>query len=148
LSAGEGATHRRRFLTADIFDNLGAEIVFGTADPDLTKELEERFGDGTVMFTTFNKPRFWSWFNLSKQSAGEHPHRRPLMLDQEVARMSPDEQLIIRPGMRPMKTRRIQWWSDPRFTTLVIPPPMIPLLPVHIAADDGSTVVRRRVATP
>ena len=95
---------------ADIFDNLGAEIVFGTADPDLTKELEERLGDNTVMFTTFNRPRFWSWFKLSKQGESDHPHRRPLMLDQEVARMSPDEQIIIRPGMRPMKTRRISWW--------------------------------------
>ena len=68
---------------ADIFDNLGAEIVFGTADPDLTKELEERLGDNTVMFTTFNRPRFWSWFKLSKQGESDHPHRRPLMLDQE-----------------------------------------------------------------
>jgi type IV secretion system protein VirD4 len=129
---------------ADIFDNLGAEIVFGTNDPDLTKELEERLGDDTVMFTTFSKPRFWSWFNLSKQSAGEHPHRRPLMLDQEVARMSPDEQLIIRPGMRPMKTNRICWYQDRRFTDLVLPPPEIPFLNVNVASDDGSTMVRRR----
>ena len=124
---------------ADVFDNLGAEIVFGTNDPDLTKELEERLGDDTVMFTTFNKPRFWSWFNLSKQSAGEHPHRRPLMLDQEVARMSPDEQLIIRPGMRPMKTRRICWYQDRRFTDLVLPPPEIPTLDLQVVPDDGTT---------
>jgi type IV secretion system protein VirD4 len=131
---------------ADVFDNLGAEIVFGTNDPDLTKELEERLGDDTVMFTTFNKPRFWSWFNLSKQSAGEHPHRRPLMLDQEVARMSPDEQLIIRPGMRPMKTRRICWYQDRRFTDLVLPPPEIPTLDPQVVPDDGTTRVQRRPA--
>lgn len=129
---------------ADIFDNLGAEIVFGTADPDLTKELEERLGDNTVMFTTFNRPRFWSWFKLSKQGESDHPHRRPLMLDQEVARMSPDEQLIIRPGMRPMKTKRIRWWTDQRFKRLVRKPPAIPLLNVRVAFDDGTTRVQRR----
>jgi type IV secretion system protein VirD4 len=129
----------------DIFDNLGAEIVFGTNDSDLTKELEERLGDDTVMFTTFSKPRFWSWFNPSKQSAGEHPHRRPLMLDQEVARMPPDEQLIIRPGMRPMKTRRICWYRDSRFTSLVRTPPEVPLLDLQVLLDDGSTVVRRAI---
>jgi type IV secretion system protein VirD4 len=131
---------------ADIFDNLGAEIVFGTADPDLTKELEERLGDNTVMFTTFNRPRFWSWFKLSKQGESDHPHRRPLMLDQEIARMSPDEQIIIRPGIRPMKTRRIQWWTDQRFTSLVRKPPAIPRLNVRVAYDDGTTRVQRRPA--
>jgi type IV secretion system protein VirD4 len=129
---------------ADIFDNLGAEIVFGTADPDLTKELEERLGDSTVMFTTFNKPRWFSLFNLSKQGQSDHPHRRPLMLDQEVARMSPAEQLIIRPGMRPMKTKRICWFKDPRFKSLELPPPKIPLLDVQIGYDDGSTRVTRQ----
>ena len=43
---------------SDLFDNLGAEIVFGTADPELTKELEERLGDATVTITTRNRPRF------------------------------------------------------------------------------------------
>jgi type IV secretion system protein VirD4 len=126
---------------ADIFDNLGAEIVFGTNDPDLTKELEERLGDNTVMFTTYNKPRFFGWLKPSKQGEAEHPHRRPLMLDQEVARMSPDEQLIIRPGMRPMKTRRIRWYDDRRFTDLVKPPPEIPYLNVQVPLDDGANHV-------
>ena len=70
---------------ADVFDNLGAEIVFGTNDPDLTKELEERLGDDTVMFTTFNKPRFWSWFNLSKQSYVDGPGSgKPYLLRQSA----------------------------------------------------------------
>lgn len=128
----------------DIFDNLGAEIVFGTTDPELTKELEERLGDSTVMFTTRNRPRFMSWFSPSKHGESDHPHRRPLMLDQEVARMSPDEQLIIRAGMRPMKTKRMRWFDDPRFTDLKRPPPVIPPLQVDVALDDGKSEIRRR----
>jgi type IV secretion system protein VirD4 len=129
---------------ADIFDNLGAEIVFGTADPELTQELEKRLGDNTVMFTTYNRPRYWAAFQWSKQNQSEHPHRRPLMLDQEVARMAPDEQLIIRPGMRPMKTRRICWYNDPQFVSRVRQPPEIPVLDVNITYDDGTARILRK----
>ena len=44
---------------ADIFDNLGAEIIFGTGDIDLAKEIENRVGDDTVIFDTITKPRFF-----------------------------------------------------------------------------------------
>jgi type IV secretion system protein VirD4 len=118
---------------ADVFDNLGAEIVFGTADPDLTKELEERLGDSTVTITTRNRPRFLAWMKPSKHGEAEHPHRRPLMLDQEVARMAPGEQLIIRPGMKPMKTERICWYSDPQFRSLPRPAPSIAPLQIEVA---------------
>lgn len=131
---------------ADIFDNLGAEIVFGTNDPKLTKELEERLGDNTVNVTTKNRPRFWAWMNWAKQSEAEHPHRRPLMLDQEIAQLSPLEQIIIRPGMKPMKTKRICWWSDPAFTTLKLKAPDVEPLALEIAYDDGTTRVLRKKA--
>jgi type IV secretion system protein VirD4 len=127
--------------TADIFDNVGAEIVFGTADAELTQELEKRLGDDTVMFTTRNKPRFMSWMNWAKHAESDHPHRRPLMLDQEIARMSPKEQLIIRPGMQPIKSLRAEWFSDPAFVSRVRAVPRIPELDVLDEMDDGSVRV-------
>jgi len=129
---------------ADIFSNLGAEIVFGTNDSDATADLEARLGDNTVMFTTRNRPRFLSWLYPAKQGESDHPHRRPLMLDQEVARMAPDEQLIIRSGMKPMKTNRARWFIDPHFTTRVRSPPEIPKLDISIAYDDGATSMPNR----
>lgn len=131
--------------TADIFDNVGAELVFGTADQELTQELEKRLGDDTVMFTTRNRPRFWASFKPSKQGESDHPHRRPLMLDQEIARMNPDEQLIIRPGMKPIKSKRARWYTDPMFTTRVRPPPSVPKLNVKVILDDGTTRIPRGV---
>lgn len=124
-----------RDAAADVFDNVGAEIVFGTADPELTKELEERLGDATVTITTRNRPRFWAWMNWSKHGESDHPHRRPLMLDQEVAQMSPDEQLIIRPGTLPMKTQRVRWYNDPTFLSMQWPPPPIPQLAIEVPAS-------------
>ncbi len=125
----------------DIFDNIGAEIVFGTNDLKLTKELSERMGDDTVNVVTQNRPRFWAWANWSRQSEAEHPHRRPLMLAQEIARMPPGDQVILRAGMLPMRTQRCQWFSDPNFASLVSPPPPVPRLAVAVAADDGRTRV-------
>ena len=100
---------------ADIFDNCGVEIMFGTNDLKLTQELSERMGDDTINVVTQNRPRFFSWVNPSKQSEAEHPHRRPLMLAQEVARMAPDDQIILRAGMLPVMTRRVRWFTDPQF---------------------------------
>lgn len=125
----------------DIFDNTGAEIVFGTNDLKLTKELSERMGDDTINVTTKNRPRFWAWLNWSKQSEAEHPHRRPLMLAQEVARMDPSEQIVLRGGMLPLKTQRACWFTDRNFTTLVRPAPEIPRLDVTVAFDDGRTTI-------
>jgi type IV secretion system protein VirD4 len=132
----------------DLFDNTGCEIIFGTNDLKLTKELSERMGDDTINVTTKNRPRFWSWMKWDKQSEAEHPHRRPLMLAQEVSRMSPEEQILLRPGMLPMKTGRARWFTDPNFTVLQRPPPQIPRLNVTVAADDGRTAVLHTPSPP
>jgi type IV secretion system protein VirD4 len=89
---------------ADIFDNLGAEVVYGTTDLELAQELEKRLGDDTINVTTLNRPRFWSWMKWDKQSAAEHPHRRPLMLAQELGRLpdneqNPEDAMVHRPEL-------------------------------------------------
>jgi len=134
----------------DILDNVGAEIVFGTNDLQLTKELSERLGDDTIDVVTKNRPRFWASFNWQKQSEAEHPHRRPLMLPQEIAQLQPSEQIVLRAGMPPMKTQRATWFNDPTFTGRARPAPEIPRLNVSVELDDGSTKLgqpRQRLKT-
>ena len=123
---------------ADVFSNLGVEIVFGTGDIKLAKEYEERLGDWTMIFTTRNQSRFFPWLNWQRMNVAQHPHRRPRILDQEIVMMPPDEQLIVRPGMKPAKSKRIRWYSDPTFRRLVHDAPDVPLLHVQIADDNGS----------
>jgi type IV secretion system protein VirD4 len=123
----------------DLFDNTGCEIVFGTNDLRLTKELSERMGDDTINVVTKNRPRWLAWMNWSKQSEAEHPHRRPLMLPQEIARLAPTEQIVLRPGMLPMRTQQARWYADPHFTSCVRLSPEIPRLNVVVAEDDGET---------
>ncbi len=134
--------------TADIFDNLGAEVIFGTGDLELAQELEKRLGDDTVNIDTLNHPRFWPSMNWSRQSIAQHPHRRPLLLAQEVIQMPSDEQIILRPGVRPMKSRKIKWWQDRSFTRARQPPPVVPTLDVQILEDDGGTEILRKPTQP
>ena len=121
-----------------MFSNLGVEVVFGTGDIKLAKEYEERLGDWTMIFTTRNQSRFFPWLNWQRMNVAQHPHRRPRILDQEIVMMPPDEQLIVRPGMKPAKSKRIRWYTDPNFRRLVHDAPDVPLLNVQIADDDGS----------
>ena len=107
-------------------------------------------GDDTVNIVTRNRPRFMAWANWSKQSEAEHPHRRPLLLRQEVLQMPPDEQLILRPGMRPIRAKKIRWWQEREFIARCKAPPQIPELTVEIPIDDGSDPIvqptRRRIS--
>src|SRR4029077_7073614 len=102
------------------------------------KEYEERLGDWTMIFTTRNQSRFFPWLNWQRMNLAQHPHRRPRILDQEIVMMPPDEQLIVRPGMKPAKSKRIRWYTDPTFRRLVHDAPDVPLLDVQIADDNGS----------
>jgi type IV secretion system protein VirD4 len=131
--------------TKDIFSNVGTEMVFGVSDIETTRELSERIGFNTVPVQTQNRPRWWSAFQWSRQSIAEHPNKRGLLLPQEIARMSPNEQIVLRAGMMPVKCKRIRWFDDQNFTRLVLPPPAVPEIPVKVAQDDGQTPVPRMI---
>jgi type IV secretion system protein VirD4 len=127
----------------DIFNNVGAEVMFSVNDLKLAKEIEERLGDNTQTVVTQNKPRFWAWMNPTKQSEAEHPHRRPLMLKQEVLGLDRAMQIVLTGGQQQL-THRICWHADPNFKDLKLPMPQPPLLALQIAYDDGTTRVMRR----
>ena len=131
-------------MAIDIFDNVGCEIIFGTGDIELAQELEKRLGDDTVLFDTENKPRWLPSLNISRQTISRHPHKRPLMYDQEILRLPRDRQIILRPGMLPMLTERICWYEDPHYLGLSLPPPAVPKLSVSVPMDDGSIVIPQR----
>ena len=136
------------YAASDIFDNVGVEMVYGTGDEKLAKQLEERLGDTTMNVVTRNRPRWFAWANPSRQTEAEHPHRRPLMLASEIMQMRPDEQLILRTGMKPIRAKKIRWWQEPEFVDRQSPTPTIPKLEVLIAMDDGTRLSRPHRAAP
>ena len=84
----------------DVFDNVGAELVLGTGDQVLAKQIEERLGDATINVITRTRPRFLPFFNVARQTDAEHPRRRPAILAAEIMRMPPHQMLVLRAGMR------------------------------------------------
>jgi len=131
-------------LATDIFDNIGAEIIFGTGDIALAEELEKRIGHDTVTYDTQNKPRWMAAMQLRRQTISTHPHKIPLLWAQEILRLPRDQQIILRPGMQAMLTERICWYEDPHYLALVSPAPIVPKLKVDIPLDDGSIVIPQR----
>ncbi len=123
----------------DILDNVGAEIVFGTNDQKLCNEVSERVGYDTVQATSTSRPRFFSLFRHKEQSQTEHQHKRALLLPQEVAQMPPDEQIIFRAALPPIRTGRVRWFEDWFFAPLAAPTPAAPVLAVPVPDDDGKT---------
>lgn len=125
----------------NLFQNTGAEIVFGASDMKLCREISERAGNNTVMETSTSRPRFMGWLFPGRQSESETARRRALLLPQEVQRMPEDEQLIFRPGMQPLRTQRVRWYTDRTFKPLEVQAPEVPRLAVHVAPDDGTAQV-------
>lgn len=129
---------------ADIFANASTQVFLsGISDEETARELERRMGDDTVPITTRNRPRFLSWLNPKRQGLSDHPHRRPLMLAQEVLSMDAGKEIIWRAGTSVLADK-IRWWRDPWFRGLALPPPDIPALQIDVPLDDGQAIAPRR----
>jgi len=120
-----------------ILDNCGLEVVFGTKDLKLCEELSARLGYGTVDGIARSGPRFWRVFRRDRLSVTETDQRRALLLPQEVARLAPTEAILIRPGMHPIRARRIRHFQDRAFTRLLRPAPVVPPIDIPVRLDQG-----------
>jgi type IV secretion system protein VirD4 len=130
---------------ADIFSNVGAEVVFGVNDLKTTTELSERIGYNTVPIATENRPRWWGALRWERQTTATAPNRRAVMLPQEIARLPQDEMIVLRAGVMPARVKRLRWFDDPYFKKLYRRPPEIPPIAVKVDPDDGQTPVPRPI---
>jgi len=62
--------------------------------------------------------------------------------------MPADEQIILRPGMKPIRAKKVRWYQEPAFLERRRDPPKIPQLAVEILLDDGSVDLARRGGGP
>ena len=131
---------------AAMLDNCGVEVVFGTKDLALTKELSERLGYDTVEGVSRSGPRFWRLFRGKNLNQTESDQRRALLLPQEVMRLKPRDAIVIRPGMFPIKARRIRHYEDRTFFKLVRKPPIIE--PIEVTQLMDTTATGPTLATP
>ena len=126
---------------SSIFDNVGCEMIYATNDEKLASQVEDRMGNDTISIVTDNRPRWFPWFNVSRQTEAARPHGRPVMLAQEILQMPADDQIILRPGMRPILAKKIKWYQEQAFLTRQSAAPLIPELLVEIPIDDQAKIV-------
>ena len=122
---------------AAILDNCGAEVIFGTKDLGLAKELSERLGFDTVEAYSRSGPRFWRMFRGGRLNVTASDQRRALLLPQEIMRLRPQEMVVIRPGLFPIRARRIRYYRERLFSRLVLPPPDVDAIDIPVRLDKG-----------
>lgn len=125
---------------AAILDNCGLEVVFGTKDHELAKELSQRLGDDTVTARSRSGPLLWRVFRRERLGVTESDRARPLLLPQEIVRLDPREAILVRPGMLPVRCRRIRHYRDPTFARLLRVPPEVEPIAVELRLDPGPAV--------
>lgn len=123
---------------AAILDNCGLEVVFGTKDHELACELSKRLGNDTVEAHSRSGPRFWQILRRHNLSMTASDRERALLLPQEIVRLHPLQALLLRPGMYPIRCRRIRHYNDPTFMRLLLPPPEISPIPIDVRLDQGA----------
>lgn len=122
---------------AAILDNCGLEVVFGTKDLKLTEELSARLGYDTVEGTSRSGPRFWQLLRRDKLSLTQTDQRRALLLPQEIARLKARDAILIRPGLYPIRARRIRHFEDRTFARLARPLPDVAPIDIEARLDRG-----------
>ena len=109
-------------LARTIMENCGVEIVFGTDDLELSREISERLGYNTV--SAVSRSRAGSLLSQkNSDSKTTSDQRRALMLPQEVRTLSPSKCIILSPGLRPILADRIIYYRDKTFTKLLLKAP-------------------------
>jgi type IV secretion system protein VirD4 len=128
-------------LASVILDNCGVECVFGTKNRLVAEELSARAGDQTVSGVTQNRPRFFGFLQWHKQSEALHPHRRPILLPQEVTRLPGHKQLVLRAGIPPVLADKLRWYEDPAFRHLRCASPIPDEIEIPVGLDDGGAML-------
>ena len=120
-----------------ILDNCGLEVVFGTKSQKLAEELSRRLGYATVTATSRSGPASWRALRRDRLSTTETDQRRALLLPQEIVRLRQQEAILLRPGLYPIRCRRLRYFKDRRFTRLLRPPPTVPPIDIPVRLDQG-----------
>jgi len=105
--------------------SLAARIVFEPKDFADAREISDELGFTTVKAATLSKPLmgFSDARGRRQRSISVSEQRRALLLPQEVKTLGPDQAIIFYEGLKPIKCRKIRYFTDPRFEARLLPPP-------------------------
>jgi type IV secretion system protein VirD4 len=111
--------------------SLAARIVFAPKDFADAKEISDELGFTTVPVRTVSKPLGASLDKRGKRSRSQSVslQRRALLLPQEVKELGTEDAIVFYEGCRPIRCRKIRYFTDRRFRKRLMPAPEVPLPP-------------------
>jgi len=105
--------------------NAGILQVFGVNDHDTADLVSKMIGEETVEYRsegwTTNQGKDLFAGSTHGSSVSEHVTARRLFTPDEIMRLGPDRQLLLRPGHSPLLTGRIVYYRDREFAGLYDP---------------------------
>jgi type IV secretion system protein VirD4 len=112
-------------IAETMLKSLAARIVFAAKDHLDAREISDELGFTTVRVKSFSSPVFDFAAEKARRSRSQNvsEQRRALLLPQEVKALGPEEAIIFYEGLRPIRCRKIRYFSDRRFTVRLLPPP-------------------------
>jgi type IV secretion system protein VirD4 len=108
--------------------SLGARIVYAPKDYDDAKEISDELGFMTVRVRSRSRPQFTAFATKPDRGANVtvSEQKRALLLPQEVKELGRDKEIIFCEGLRPILARKIRYFTDTRFHSRLLPPPVNP----------------------
>ena len=136
--------------------SLAARIIFEPKDFADAREISDELGFTTVKAATLSKPLlgFSDARGRRQRSVSLSDQRRALLLPQEVKALGPEQAIIFYEGLKPIRCRKIRYFTDPRFKARLLPPPLraappaTPLVVVAPASPELATEPSHLTTSP
>jgi type IV secretion system protein VirD4 len=105
--------------------SLAARIVFAPKDYPDAREISDELGFTTVKVKTVSRPTSFALEGRGRRSRSLSisEQRRALLLPQEVKELGTEEAIVFYEGLRPIRCRKIRYFSDPRFRRRLLSAP-------------------------
>ena len=132
-----------------ILKSLAVRIVFAPKDFGDAREISDELGFTTVHVRSVSKPAALSFDGRTTRSRSHtvSEQRRALLLPQEVKELGSEEALVFYEGLRPIRCRKVRYFSDRRFRKAILPPPKV-AVPKPVALPGASEPAVRPSVAP
>ena len=108
--------------------SLAARIVFAPKDFADAREISDELGFTTVPVCTVSKPIGAALDRRGQRSRSQtlSQQRRALLLPQEVKELGTEEAIVFYEGLRPIRCKKIRYFTERRFRERLLPAPKSP----------------------
>jgi type IV secretion system protein VirD4 len=108
--------------------SLAARIVFAPKDFPDAREISDELGFTTVPVRTVSKPLGATLDRRGQRSRSQSvsEQRRALLLPQEVKELGTEEAIVFCEGLRPIRCRKIRYFTEKGFRKRLFPAPRSP----------------------